>query len=131
MPARKRKATAERAVEGASSHTPTPTTGSKKRQIDWKTIDEPKPFGGFTLQPVKVKQPKKVGQAKKKQKTSEGATEGYRDAPLDADIVQKNPFDEGDLSQTHYSVKPAAVWESTQRYRRFTSKSYLSPMLPP
>jgi hypothetical protein len=127
MAPRKRKATADGSAEGAPSDTSTPTTASKSQQIDWKTIDHPKQFGGFTLGPAKVKQSKKSGQAKKKQKTSEGETEGYRNAPLDADIVQKNPFSEGDLSQTHYSVKPAAHWESTQRYRKFTSEYYLLP----
>lgn len=102
----------------------TPTTATRKRKVDWATIDERKPFRGFTLKAAKAKTPKKSARRDKKQKTASttnGET-GYRDAPLGADIVQQNPFQGGELSETHYQVKPVAEWESTQRYRKFTSK---------
>jgi hypothetical protein len=129
MPPRKGRAAPKKASESApaTSETVTPNTASKKRKIDWSTIDDQKqPFEGFKLINLKARTAKGAGQASKKQKTSkptEGASVGYRDAPLDADIVQKNPFVESQLSQTHYAVKPAAHWESTLRYRKFTSKS--------
>jgi hypothetical protein len=127
MSARKSGSTSKKPPESATPETAAANTASKKRKIDWSTIDEQKiPFAGFTLQNVKVKATKAPSQAGKKQKTSkptEGLPEAYRDAPLDADIVQKNPFAEGEMSQTHYVIKPAAHWESTQRYRKFTSKS--------
>jgi hypothetical protein len=129
MPARKARATPKKAPGSATLEASIPNTASKKRKIDWSTIDEQKkPFDGFKLTAVKTK-PARSNQASKKQKTSKPATgvaEGYRDAPLDADIVQRNPFAESDLSQTHYKVTPAVLWESTLRYRKFTSKSRLS-----
>jgi hypothetical protein len=128
MSARKSESASTKPPESVTPKAAAASTASKKRKIDWSTIDEQKiPFTGFTLQNVKVKATKGSSQAGKKQKTSkptEGLSEAYRDAPLDADIVQKNPFVEGDMSQTHYVVKPAAHWESTLRYRKFTSKSY-------
>jgi hypothetical protein len=128
MPARKAGAIPKKKPASATPEASIPNKASKKRKIDWSTIDEQKkPFDGFKLTAVKTK-PAKPGQASKKQKTSKPATgvaEGYRDAPLDADIVQRNPFAESDLSQTHYKVTPAALWESTLRYRKFTSESHL------
>jgi hypothetical protein len=122
MPPRKAKATPKKhaRVDSTPPLSETSQTISKKRKIDWATIDETQLFEGFELKPIKIKT------ANKKQKTGQQATpslESYRDAPLGADIVQKNPFPEGELSETHYIVTPTAEWESTSRYRKFTSKS--------
>jgi hypothetical protein len=125
MPPRKSKAILKNVPAATTPDTDTPGTSTKKRKVDWATIDEPKPFQGFKLKAVKAKTPKKAIQANKKQKTgkpSDGETERYRDAPLGADIVQKNPFPESELSETRYQVQPTAEWESTLRYRKFTSK---------
>jgi hypothetical protein len=126
MPPRKSVVTPKKTPESAIPEVAAAETASKKRKIDWSAVDEQKtPFAGFTLRSVKIKATKGSSQAGKKQKTNkptEGLPVAYRDAPLDADIVQKNPFAEGEMSQTHYIVKPAAYWESTLRYRKFTSK---------
>jgi hypothetical protein len=99
----------------------TPGTSTKKRKVDWATIDEPKPFQGFKLKAVTAKIPKKADKKQKTGKPSDGERKRYRDA-LGVDIVQKNPFLESDLSETRYQVQPTAEWESTVRYRGFTSK---------
>jgi hypothetical protein len=128
MPRRKGKARAtpkKIAETHASLHgSTTPEPSSKKRKVDWSTIDQDKTFNGFALNLVRPKASKKA-QPSKKQKTIHDngrATENYKDAPLDANIVQTNPFSESDISNTHYAVEPAAAWESTNRYRKFTSK---------
>jgi hypothetical protein len=109
------KATAlSRATAPATPQTSSPGP-SKKRKIDWATIDDKEPFQGFGLRHIKATK------SKKKQKASSG-TNTYKDAPLDAKILQKNPFVESELSETQYLVEPAAEWESTLRYRKFTSK---------
>jgi hypothetical protein len=133
MPPNKTKATSKKAPAPATPDTKTPKTpktATKKRKVDWATIDDKELFQGFTVKPVKSAKSKKTPQAKKKLRTGksqDGEGEGYRDAPLDAQIVQKNPFPESELSETHYLVDPATEWESTSRYRKFTSKwPYLS-----
>lgn len=100
---------------------------SKKRKIDWATIDDDQPFQGFELKSIKSKsvQPAK---RHKSGEPSDVSNDGYKDAPLDADIVQKNPYPDADLSDTHYLVEPRAEWESTLRYRKFTSKSRRDPV---
>jgi hypothetical protein len=97
----------------------TPKSVSKKRKIDWADIGND--FGGFDLKSVRQKATKKriVAQASKKQKT---VVDNYKDKPLGADIIQENPFAGSSISDTHYAVTPAAEWESTSRYRKFTSK---------
>jgi hypothetical protein len=106
--------TPSKAIALTTPQTSSPIS-SRKRKIDWATIDDKEPFQGFGLKHIKA------AKSKKKQRTSNG-TDGYKDAPLDAKILQKNPFAEGELSETHYLVEPTAEWESTQRYRKFTSK---------
>jgi len=124
----KAKATPKKAPATATpdTETPDPESAAQKRKVDWATIDDETPFEGFTLKAVKAnKPPKKSSPAHKRQKTSKpsnGEVQSYRDAPLDADIVQRNPFPESELSETHYKVNPSLEWESTQRYRKFTSK---------
>lgn len=97
-------------------------TSSNTRRIDWATIDDKHSFPGFTLKALRTKTTKSPTQPKKKQKTDTSAdtTASYKDAPLDAEIVQPNPFPGAELSETHYQVEPVAEWESTQRYRKFT-----------
>jgi hypothetical protein len=118
-----------KSAEHADSNAATPSAASKKRKIDWTTIDETPLFkNGFTLKSAASIPAKKSskGRKSKKQKVDEAAeveTEVYKNAPMDANIVQKNPYAECELSQTHYKVQPAKVWEETQRYRKFTSKS--------
>lgn len=130
----KAKATPKRKASEATTpdvETPgaeTPDANTKKRKVDWATIDDKKPFAGFKLvPPTKTKAGKKTKPSRKKQKTgnSAGAADRWKDAPMGANIVQENPYSEGVLSETHYQVKPALEWESTNRYRRFTSKSSL------
>lgn len=135
MPPWETRATPKRPLESKSvtdsvaSDTATPSTVSKKRKVDWATIDDKELFHGFTLHAPKIRATKRSGSADKKQKTRKSIVGGpavggsdvfNRDAPLDAEIVQKNPFAESSLSETHYLVKPAAEWESTLRYRKFT-----------
>jgi len=133
MPARTNKAKGS-ATPRKTSKTATPDNDSriengKKRKIDWATIDDTETFQGFKLKPAKaaqVKTPKNASPAHKKSKPGKAASterEEYRVAPTSADIVTPNPFEAGQLSETHYKVDPAFEWESTQRYRKFTSKS--------
>jgi hypothetical protein len=126
MAPRKRKPTSQTDPEEEIQHHPDASSATrKKRKVNWATIDKGGPFEGFKLKAAKMKTPKKSTLAYKKQKTAKSAnadTESWRDGPLDADIVQKNPFPESELSETHFSVEPMAEWESTQRYRKFTSK---------
>ena len=102
----------------------TSNSAGKKRKIDWSTVDD---FDGFTLTSVSVKTQKKSSKpASKKQRTGAQAS-GSRnypgqDAPLDANVDQPNPFPEADLSEVHMKVAPVLYWESTNRYRKFTSK---------
>lgn len=129
-PKSKAKPALKKAPDAATPDTETPDKTSKKRKVDWATIDDKKPFQGFRLEALKTKS--RSSPAHKKQRTERpviGALETYKDAPLDADIVQKNPFTGSELSETHYKVKPALEWESTQRYRKFTSKSNSSQSL--
>lgn len=120
------KASLKRSPDTATPENETPEPSSKKRKIDWANIDDTV-FPGFELVPVKVnKISKKSAATPKEQKagrTDKGEAESYnKDAPLDADITQRNPFPDSELSDTHYQVKPSAEWESTQRYRKFTSE---------
>lgn len=109
-------------------------TTAKKRKVNWATIDDEGTFEGFEVRIVKPGQARKSkgdSPAPKKQKTGKAGsaeTDPYKDAPLDAQSVQKNPFEAGPLGDAHYKVKPEREWESTQRYRKFTSKS--SPVPP-
>jgi hypothetical protein len=124
MPPRASKVTPKKA---AGKNTSTQDTTSNKRKIDWATIDESEPFPGFKVKRVAAKVPNTTPQANanKKRKTgkqSSARSDHYTDAPLDAEIVQRNPFPESDLSETHYVVEPKAEWESASRYRKFTSK---------
>jgi hypothetical protein len=118
----KRPHDAESVSETVASNTPTSTKASKKRKIDWATIDDVKPFQGFTLHAPKAKAPKKSGNKRQKTRKSieGGPIVSYKDAPLDANGVQQNPFEDSSLTEAHYLVKPTAEWESTLRYRKFT-----------
>ncbi|KAF2831080.1 hypothetical protein CC86DRAFT_366554 [Ophiobolus disseminans] len=124
MPPRTNKGTArptpKKTPETATPEIDTPDTTSKKRKVDWATIDDKKPFGGFKLEAVKIRAPKKSSPSHKKQRTGKSSSVEYKEAPLDAEIVTKNPFSESELSETHYNVKPPLEWESTLRYRKFT-----------
>ncbi|KAH5052278.1 hypothetical protein HBI24_160120 [Parastagonospora nodorum] len=127
VPSSKRRleSESESVDRSVTSDIATPDPASKKRKIDWATIDQKKVFPGFKLYPAKIKTPKANRKQKMRKSTggipTTGDTGGYnKDDPLDADIVQKNPFSESQLSETHYVVRPAAEWESTQRYRKFT-----------
>jgi hypothetical protein len=121
-----------KSAEHAYSNAVTPSAASKKRKIDWTTIDETPLFKkGFTVKSAAFIPAKKSskGRKNKKQKVDEAIEverEVYKNAPMNANIVQKNPYAECELSQTHYKVLPAMVWEETQRYRKFTSKSCLA-----
>ncbi|KAF1912633.1 hypothetical protein BDU57DRAFT_583096 [Ampelomyces quisqualis] len=125
MPPRISK-TPSKPAKHADSNAVSPGITSKKRKIDWATIDEtPLLEKGFTLKPVASKPTRTPSKRRKnkRQKLDKAAgldREGYKDAPMNADIVQRNPYAECELSQTHYRVQPARVWEETQRYRKFT-----------
>ncbi|KAF1946362.1 hypothetical protein EJ02DRAFT_430956 [Clathrospora elynae] len=94
-------------------------TSEKKRKIDWATCEE---FGGFEVKSVNVGTSRKAVASSKKQKAGTETKNNYtgRDAPMEADVVQPNPFPEADLSVVHMKIKPALEWESTNRYRKFT-----------
>lgn len=103
----------------------TPAAVSKKRRIDWETIDEPELFEGFTVKFVTSKKRRKSGRARNQNEPTlmdVADMRGYKKGSLSADIFQANPFPEAPLSAARYTVEPAHIWESTQRYRRFTSK---------
>jgi hypothetical protein len=94
-----------------------PPSTDKKRKIDWSTVED---FDGFQVKSASVKK------ARKKQKTGAQASEVHypgRDVPLKAEIVQANPFPGAELSAVHMKIEPAQYWESTNRYKKFTSKS--------
>jgi hypothetical protein len=120
--ARKRKAVDEKTALAAS----TPQTGdatAKKRKIDWSTLDK---VPQFKITAVNIRPPKKSSKsARSKQKDS--AKVGHdtylgQHSPLDADVIQPNPFSGAQLNDLHVKITPAQYWESTQRYRRFTRK---------
>jgi len=117
--ARKRKASEDAPVH-ADATPPThnnSTATAKKQKINWSTIDN---FEGFTISSVGVRTQKQA--SKHAAKKSRANAEKYpgQDAPLDADVVQPNPFPETDLSDVHVKISPADYWESTSRYRKFT-----------
>ncbi|RAR06797.1 ebs-bah-phd domain-containing protein [Stemphylium lycopersici] len=124
--ARKRKSADESPAQDGLAPSPDSAKKrvAKKRKIDWSAIDE---FEGFTISPVNVKTPKKPSKTVgKKQRTSVvGTNINYpgQDAPLDADVIQPNPYPEAELSEVHVKISPALYWESTNRYRRFTINS--------
>ncbi|KAH8733074.1 hypothetical protein GQ44DRAFT_601970 [Phaeosphaeriaceae sp. PMI808] len=123
MPRLKGKRAPPKKADSAASITQNPNKTAVKRKIDWATIDDPKPFGGFSVKAMKVKTSKQPSEANKKQKgekSTQGERKAYMNEPLHANIVQKNPFPESDLSETNYAVTPPTIWESTSRYRRFT-----------
>lgn len=125
MPPRKAQKTSRKATLDALPNSTAQSAASQKRKIDWSTIDEQEPFKGFTLSAATSNKRRKVGQSQAKAKavtTHDADVLGYSAAPLSADIVQPNPFPEVDLSQAHYLIEPARIWESTKRYRKFTSK---------
>lgn len=126
--ARKLKAATQKPASSKTSPknktTTSDTSASLKRKVDWATIDKNGEFEGFRIEAVRpktMKQPPKT--SNKKQKTNaSGASANYKDAPLGADLVQENPFTETELSEVHCKVEPALEWESTNRYRKFTSE---------
>ncbi|KAA8616886.1 ebs-bah-phd domain-containing protein [Pyrenophora tritici-repentis] len=111
--ARKRKASDDAPVH---AHTTPPTDNkfatTKKQKIEWDKVDN---FEGFTISSVGLNAPKQG----KKSKRNYGAYPG-QDAPLDAEVVQPNPFPDTDLSEVHVKISPAIYWENTSRYRKFT-----------
>ncbi|KAH7076374.1 hypothetical protein BKA63DRAFT_281377 [Paraphoma chrysanthemicola] len=120
MAPRKSKSTPRLDMEATKYDSDVSSATSKKRKIDWATIDNGTAFKGFTLNPVKIKTPKSAAQAQKKQKIANGDAGSGKSMPLSAEIVQQNPFPGSELSETHFTVQPIAEWESTQRYRKFT-----------
>lgn len=118
--ARKRKATHGHAAHPHGSKAPV----SKKQKVDWSAIED---FKGFTITAANIKPHKKsVAAASKNNKTgAEVKIPKYpgQDAPLDASVIQQNPFPEAKLSTVHVKISPALHWESTTRYRKFTINS--------
>jgi len=85
--------------------------GTKRKRFDWTNAE----FGGFALKPVKIsKKRKSSGDVRATKKPGNQAVTG------DADILQEDVFGAG-LSATQFRVSPEPEWESTARYRRFTS----------
>ncbi len=127
----KRKAADSEPASSEADHnrTATPTSAkhnSKKQKIDWATIDDTG-FDGFVVKSIAVKALKSSGRPPtKKQKNGSvhSATNTYKNASFNARLSQKNPFEETELSEVHCKIEPAAEWESTQRYRRFTSECF-------
>ncbi|EFQ91275.1 hypothetical protein PTNB73_09664 [Pyrenophora teres f. teres] len=123
--ARKRKASDDASVH-AHATPPAETNSSnnnkfaiiKKQKIDWSTLEN---FDGFTISSVGLNTPKQASKlGGKKSKRNYGGAYPSQDAPLDADVVQPNPFPDTDLSEVHVKIAPAIYWESTSRYRKFT-----------
>ncbi|USP77004.1 hypothetical protein yc1106_04278 [Curvularia clavata] len=118
--ARKRKATHD-----PPSHSDCPNDlVAKKPKLDWSTIQD---FHGFTVTAVNAKAQKKLrnAAANKHKTATPGKPPKYpgQDAPLDANVVQSNPFPQTELSPVHVKISPALHWESTSRYRKFTINS--------
>jgi hypothetical protein len=97
---------------------------AKRQKVDWSAIED---FQGFTIKPANTKSQKKPGNAAAKslKPGTEARNPKYpgQDAPLDADVIQSNPFPEAQLSTVHVKISPALHWESTTRYRKFTINS--------
>lgn len=135
--ARKRKASESTPASNDASPLPStsPNTSTKKHRpkIDWGAIDENGGFGGFTVKTVtgkKVVKPTGRPSLKKQRSNDDSPTarkESYKDAPMGADVRQPNPYLETKLSEVYVKVEPQAEWESTQRYRKFTSALTSAP----
>ncbi|KAH7399648.1 hypothetical protein BKA66DRAFT_452279 [Pyrenochaeta sp. MPI-SDFR-AT-0127] len=99
-------------------------SANRKRKFDWSTIDDSKEFKGFKLKAITPKDQRKPDKPSKKKRKlgaqAEGAADDSKDAPMSAEITQKNPFKETTLSDIHCRVMPVRMWEGTHRYRRFT-----------
>lgn len=125
---RKRKATELKpsTSDASAQSTTSSVVIDNHDEVDWSTIDQRGGFDGFTLKAVKLRPRKESAKlAHKKQKTSTTSSRrssSYRDAPLDADVSQENPYPETDLSEIYCKIEPVREWESTQRYRKFTSE---------
>lgn len=95
-------------------------------KVDWSTIDQRGNFDGFVIKAAKLKPSKEYCQPNNStQKTDAMASRrnlSYKEAPLDANILQENPYAETDVSEIHCKIEPAREWESMQRYRKFTSE---------
>ncbi|CAN9201820.1 unnamed protein product, partial [Alternaria alternata] len=122
--ARKRKVVDEKSAHTGSTPPASDATdpAAKKRKIDWSTVDN---FPGFKVIGVDTKARKKPGKASTTQeKRSANSWEHHKYPghlmPLDADIVQPNPFQGAPLGDLHVKISPARYWESTNRYRKFT-----------
>lgn len=93
--------------------TDTPESHKRKRErVDWSSIDQKGTFHGFELKPLK---------ASKKRRS-------MKDLRL-PHIVQPNVFDGCNLSETQFTVTPPLEWDSTGRYKKFTSKAPLAAEL--
>ncbi|CAN9306445.1 unnamed protein product [Alternaria alternata] len=122
--ARKRKVVDEKSAHTGSTPPASDATdpAAKKRKIDWSTVDN---FPGFKVIGVDTKARKKPGKASNTQeKRNANSWEHHKYPghlmPLDADIVQPNPFQGAPLGDLHVKISPARYWESTNRYRKFT-----------
>jgi hypothetical protein len=117
--ARKRKAADEKpasAPQSKSSASKSKSTG-KKAQIDWSKIEDLE----FTVKSVRVKTTSDSNiPAAKRQKTGANGTSS-RHSGQDASLVQ-SPFPEAAFSEVQLKIEPAAYWEATSRYRKFTCK---------
>ena len=119
--ARKRKAADDVPVHADPTHPSKDIklAATKKQKIDWSTVDN---FEGFTITSVGCRTQKQASNpAGKQPKSNTGIPD--QNAPLDADVVQPNPFPETELSEVHVKISPAIYWESTSRYRKFTINS--------
>ncbi|EUC50953.1 hypothetical protein COCMIDRAFT_80648 [Bipolaris oryzae ATCC 44560] len=116
--ARKRKAIHSNAAHSHGEKAPV----SKKQKVDWSAIDD---FKGFTIMAANTKPHNKSLVTKNNKTGAEVKTPKYpgQDAPLNANVVQQNPFPEVKLSTVHVKISPALHWESTTRYRKFTINS--------
>ncbi|KAF7674910.1 hypothetical protein GT037_006673 [Alternaria burnsii] len=121
---RKRKVVDEKSAHTGSTPSASDATNpsTKKRKIDWSTVDS---FPGFKVIGVDTKARKKPGQASTTQEKRNADNWEHHKypghlMPLDADIVQPNPFQGAPLGDLHVKISPARYWESTNRYRKFT-----------
>ena len=105
-----------RSMKNASS--PSATSKSSKRTRDGAELDWDEKFDGFELEYVKLKA--KANKKRKSDRQTTSTDNDWRSAPLHAEVTSENPYPETDLTDVHCKIKPAAYWESTQRYRKFT-----------
>jgi hypothetical protein len=97
-----------------------PQSIRKKQEIDWSAVKGIKDFY------IKYLSTQQISKAQNTSPQVNGKHYNLvaQDAPLDAYVVQRNPFREVTLSDVHTETSPPDYWNSMNRYMKVTSKSY-------